>query len=180
MDATTLYLIFIPCVLIDLIITTIMPKFYTVIGIPIAIRKFTAADSRVLPLKKGMLISGHGQFKFFDDGTDIWFRTKFNIGILYSLAFLSITKGIIRKKDSEIHCYHVINLTTVLAIVLFALLPLYYPIDTIGMVFLVILAAGLLAVTFFRNGQFTSMIDTLYPEKDYPRTIPDIRGQKPE
>jgi hypothetical protein len=164
MDTTTIYIVFSVCVLVDLLLLAIMPRFYVRIGIPLFIKKTVINDTGVLAARKGMLSSAFEQNKFFDNGTDIWFRTKFSVKILYSLAILSVTKGIFHRKGDTIYCYHVMNVTTLLFIILLAVLPLYYPIDALGMGILALVALALIVFALLRNSQFKEMLEMLYPK----------------
>ncbi|MBN1698785.1 MAG: hypothetical protein JW881_14815 [Spirochaetales bacterium] len=147
--------------IIDLILLLISPKFYCSIGIPIKAVTIPNSGTRTMTGLKAGLISNFNGYKYWNDDNAIWFRTKFNLLTLYTVGFLSITKGLVVKEGENYKCLHVMNLSTSFALLSFLLLPFFYTIDFIGIIFLCILGLIMVGFTLYRNKQFNEMTELI-------------------
>jgi len=155
---TLLFIIISITIVIDFIMLLLFPQFYSYIGIPIKTITVSGYGIRTMSAVKAGFLSNFNTFKFWNDDNCIWFRTKFNLLNIYTIGFLSITKGIIVKEGDKYKCSHVMNLSTCLFILLFSITPFFVAIDSLGIVFLILISIGLVGFTLYRNKQFNEMI----------------------
>jgi hypothetical protein len=146
-------------IFIDLIFSLVFPHFYVKIGIPvikknIKTEKVIDKSQKIIALKTIYLDKFHCK----TDNNNLWFRTKYNLINLYSLAILFSLKGEIEFCDDRIKLsVYISNYNIIFLLLLIGCLFLV-KLDSIGIIMLIVFTIILIGITLIRILTFNKTI----------------------